>query len=380
MVRGIVRRIAVYLFVFTLVLPAASMMAHFMYQKARSRVPPGASTLDMKIPWYLAHKDEYDVIFLGDSRTLTDIHPDLLAPYIGPRAVNLAHWATWMPMQYAIFRDLVGKIPPGTVVVWSVGHQNFQKQTLNAVYPVGFDGMLALFRFGYGPNDILKSQAFFMPPLMLLMQADKLYRRIEQIMSLPLLRINGRGDEVRNPASFSDDLLKQYREMPGVGYAKAWYGDDGSIASIEQYKTNGAYLRTEMDPSFYRRKQKENEAMNDGSVEIPAADPESWGPFVGILEMCRKNGIRLIVNEVEDAPYRYATLRQKEIYRAFMRDTVQKTVGSYGFSYVRVDFDRLLSEDYFDHNHMNSKGVGKFTPLFGDALRRAIRERYPDAL
>jgi len=377
--RDVIRRIALYLLVFALVLPAASMVADFAYQKARARMPPGASTLDVKIPWYLAHKDEFDIIFLGDSRTLTDIHPDLLAPYIGPRSVNLAHWATWMPMQYAIFRDIAGEIPPGTVVVWSVGHQNFQKQNLNAVYPLGFDGMITLLRFGYAPADILKSQAFFMPPLMVLAQGDKVYRKIEQIMSRPVPRRGGKGDVAQASAPPPDDLMKKYRAMPGVGYAKAWYGDDGEIVSVEQYKTNGAYLRTEIDPSFYRKKQEVNSSGNE-RMDGFHADPESWDPFIEILEICRKNGVRLIVNEVEEAPYRYATPRQKEIYRGFMRDTVQKTVESYGFQYLRVDFDRLSSEDYFDYNHMNSRGVEKFTPLFGNALRRMIEEHYPDAL
>jgi len=75
------------------------------------------------------------------------------------------------------------------------------------------------------------------------------------------------------------------------------------------------------------------------------------------------------VNEFEDAPFIYGSTEHRELFRAFMRETVASRVRDEEAAYVRVDFDKLDDADYFDWNHLNSKGVKTFIPMLAEQLR-----------
>ena len=91
--------------------------------------------------------------------------------------------------------------------------------------------------------------------------------------------------------------------------------------------------------------------------------------FEATLNLFEKAGVHLIVNELEEAPFMYRTPKvQREIHEA-MRRVVATRVRALGFSYISVDFDKLTDDDYFDHNHLNSRGAAVFTPMLADQLR-----------
>jgi hypothetical protein len=83
----------------------------------------------------------------------------------------------------------------------------------------------------------------------------------------------------------------------------------------------------------------------------------------------------LVVNELEEAPFNYSTLENKDSWRRFMRDRIQSRVESRGFAYERTDLDRLRDDDYFDYNHLNSRGVEKYTPMMAEIIRRHLPVR-----
>ena len=82
--------------------------------------------------------------------------------------------------------------------------------------------------------------------------------------------------------------------------------------------------------------------------------------------------MQLIVSEIEEAPHQYPTAEHKAYFRKFMRDRVQRTVEAKEFPYVRADVDQLMDEDYFNYNHLNSRGIERFTPLLAKKLRDVI--------
>ena len=55
-------------------------------------------------------------------------------------------------------------------------------------------------------------------------------------------------------------------------------------------------------------------------------------------------------------------------WRNMMRDLVQPEVERRGFTYIRTNLDAIADKDYFDWNHMNSKGVDKYTTMLAQRL------------
>lgn len=58
-----------------------------------------------KVVRYINHKSAYKVVFVGDSRTFTDIQPRVVSPIIGRQSYNMASFGLWMPVQYLEFQD-----------------------------------------------------------------------------------------------------------------------------------------------------------------------------------------------------------------------------------------------------------------------------------
>ena len=42
--------------------------------------------------------------------------------------------------------------------------------------------------------------------------------------------------------------------------------------------------------------------------------------------------------------------------------------------YVRVDWRAFSDSDYFDYNHLNSQGIGKFTPQFAAHVKPYLEQ------
>ncbi len=107
-----------------------------------------------KIEYYRQHYNEYNVIYVGDSRTYCGMDPELLDKLLGTKSLNLATFAHWFPTQYPSFQDIVSFIPYKTIVVWSIGHQNFRQvhKIINTTYHIGFDNLFKYLRLGYSLN------------------------------------------------------------------------------------------------------------------------------------------------------------------------------------------------------------------------------------
>jgi hypothetical protein len=340
--------------------------------------------LDHKLRYYQDHAHEYDVVFIGDSRTYCDIHPDLFDAYRGTHSVNLSRFAHWFPTQYPFVKDLIPQLAPGTSVVWAVGHQNFfpVEGETSDVYPISSGDMLSYLEWGFSWSRMFKNFAEFNPFFRLYVDRGKIRKKLLDLSDKPIWFFTG----MRIPSPIPkiqetiEALYLRLSNDPGVARVEV-LTDRDRITSVVLYKRSGSYYRMELDYEYFRTKQTQLLLEMGGKLSdeaarawpMPAVPDESyWKLFVHMLEMFKRAGTRLIVVELEEAPFAYRNLFIREQYRTFMWRTVRPAVESYGFYYVRLPLDQLDDTDYFDFNHLNSRGIEKFTPLLSQALKPYI--------
>ncbi len=348
------------------------------------RAKPG---LHAKIDHYRRHRAEYDLIFVGDSRTYCGISPTELDPLLGTRSFNVSTLAHWFPTQFSSLQDLLPHVPADTVVVWSIGHQNFRRVgagEVNGTYPIRARNVPRYLRWGHRWSSLQANVITYFPGLRIYSNRAHLRALLEGLWGRPL-RSGGpattteRTEEKTSlplpevsPRSISpqevERRMAQLRADPSTLWVEPFYSGP-AVTSLSVHQRGGNYVRVELDEPYFRAMQAELAAdLKPEPVDRFVADPESWQAFLGIVELFDRYGVRLVVNEFEEAPYHYEVSHNRDLYRDFMRD-VRRFFESRGTPYVRVDFERLRDDDYFDYNHLNSKGIPVFSRMFADALR-----------
>lgn len=370
----------------------------FSYRHARAGAH--ASALQ-KTRHYEACADGYDVIYLGDSRTYCGIHPSALDSLLGTHSINLSMFAHWLPTQYAQFKELVPMIPAGTTVVWSLGHTNFRPigdSWWNAdTYPLSWHHLPAFLRWGYPMRRLLAS----VPPLHSFAELrhwcrigyTKLRGRLSRVVWTRMLKRAVPSAAARPAATYTAvedhvivDLVARCTEEPGAERVTVLYDDD-LATSLEILRDDGAYRRVELVGEYFRDKQREHaEDLTRKVGEIESADvlehpftgpgrpedlphPAFWKTFLGILDLFEGRDLTLIVNEMSEAPYTYVTAARREAFRAFLGNQVRPEVERRGHIYTVADFRSLTDADFFDYNHLNSRGIAKYTPLLARELQ-----------
>ncbi|HZT87372.1 MAG TPA: hypothetical protein VFA12_05335 [Stellaceae bacterium] len=375
------------------------------YVYARFFFPPvqptsaGTTTLINRLAWYKTHAADFDLVFLGDSRTYTGIHPELLDPMLGTSSINLGSFSNWFPTQLPFAQNLLPALAPGTSVVWSVGHQNFVPFTeVQRVYPVGFVNAARYLTWGVPTKGVSDNLLYYNPALYFLSQRSEIRQDFLDLLShhFPVgswesasafAGTTGRDMAQPHPAaSLSPEvatLKAQWERNPNVVYVDV-LRDQKAITSLTVYFRRGSYYRIEIDPEFFRRRQKEcvtqqgkrcyRRIRNEFFGDPPQPNPAYWRLFHEILNTFQRYKIHLIVNEMEEAPFVYGSFEERELYRKFMRDNVEPAVRAHGFDYIRTGaFDQLHDDHYFDFDHLNSRGIEIFTPLLAQRLRPLVR-------
>ncbi len=364
-----------------------------MYFQNRDCVPVlTTDNLREKERFYRTYSSKYDLVFVGDSRTYCGIHPDLIDKNLGSHSINMARFAHWFPTQYPYYQDLVKNIPAGTTVVWSIGHQNFVPATsIQPVYPIKLKNVPSYLIWGYSIESLADNLIHYDPLTQLIAARTKMREALNGFMQKPV-EFNNAVAHVpnagANPGAVAapvntlkaeeQKLEAEYRKDPSV-YGVCFPEEDGKIASVVLMKYGGSYYRIERDPSFFRRKQAETHAKVL-SKPLPAnfvfePSPEYWHTFKNTLELFKKNNIKLVVNEMEEAPHNYHNMQERAEYRRFMREQVEPCVRQLGFAYTRVDYSQFADDDYFDYNHFNSKGCDRYDKMLAEQLQPIIRRR-----
>lgn len=362
---------------------------------------------------YLRHAERYDLVFLGDSRTFCGIDPLRLDPRLDTHAINLATMGHWFPNQYAQMLELVPRLPPGTTVVWSIGHVNFNRseQPFNHTYPVGWRNIPRYLALGYRWEQLTENlkrdaPAWFrtVPGLGFYVETLRLNTTLHRYLAAPLGRPpSAPGDDApsgieasaaqqgsgglpelgREERRYFADLpspwppgnldaylaLAHRRDGPEVQSIRPWM-EGGRITSAAIVTRRGNHVRIEIEPAYFRARQREMAAhLEPAPARAFEPDPARWRTFVAILDLFAGHDVRLVVNELEEAPYFYRDPGRAEHYRGFMRDRVRPFVESRGVPYVRTSLEQLDDADYFDFNHLNDRGIDRFTPMLAEALR-----------
>jgi hypothetical protein len=166
-------------------------------------------------------------------------------------------------------------------------------------------------------------------------------------------------------------LQAYYAADPTVSRVRPWI-DGGRITSVEVITKRGHYTRIELDSLYFRDKQRELEAQVVAATGEGSHSRAYWNTFVGTLDLFQRHHVRLVVNQVEEAPYQYAVGQNRAVSDAFM-SRVRAEVERHGFPYLCVNWQGFRDADYFDYNHLNQRGVERFTPMFASALRPLLR-------
>ncbi len=402
MFRDVCKRLGQYAFIFLMF--SALLNAGFVGWLGKDRPKPTPSRMRLasfqlgqickmpdKMVWYRHHARECDLIFLGDSRTYCAFDPEGIDPLLGTRSINLAQWAHWFPTQYPHFKALLPLVPPDTVVVWSIGRCNFHSSgPFNSNYLIGLEDAWRYLAWGHSwkalePN-LATTMANGWNKVTWWWPAchDRPAALAKMAKQFPGLS-PPRPDSNRRLAHQEefDAIRLRFASSPHVSGVSPLIDGD-SITSAAIFKSRGNYLRIEIDHDYFRAKQcawpesirdKPQPAAGTSTAAAPVqAEPAFWRNFIAIVDLFEKYKIRLVVNEVEEAPWVYAHSQGNQADRAFMQ-TVADYVRQRGFTYVRVDWDQFHDADYFDYNHLNSDGVARFTPLIAEQLRPHVGTR-----
>lgn len=388
------RNVMVYLALLTLALSTASGAVYIISIYNKENADSFATTLlKGKMNLYKSEASKFDVVFIGDSRTYCGIHPYKLNPKLNINSVNLSYFANWFPTQYPMAVDLVESAPKNTTVVWSVGHQNFFPSAgIKGIYPIGIKRIPEYMDAGFKFGDILKNILYFNPLTTFFVQRETIYNLMQARLENRIFTINPAGEAQINE-SISSNHLGKVISKNDVQYLKTFYENDSAInnvtitednghaTSLVAYPNLGGYVRVEIDRDYFRNKQNERLANKGGMLTESEAesrwsgsspDPRYYELFKKIISVFKKNNVRLIVNEIQEAPFMYQGNYNYNKWREFMDKYVRSYVEDQGFVYTRPDYSQLSNDDYFDYNHLNLQGINKYSILLANELRPHI--------
>ena len=356
----------------------------------------GQHALMRKVKYYQEHANNYNLLFIGDSRTYCGIHPDLLDPITGFHSINLSNFANWFPTQYSLVEDIIPFIPKGTTVVWTIGYQNFEHMNaVHRIYPIKFSNALWYIWWGVREKQLFDNVFFYNRAFHFLAEHGETRKKFLSYLSKPIpqpsIALIGsafgapltpqQAGLIQDPnmISAADEkaILSYYQQQPSVS-SVSLTRDNGKVNSVVLDMIGGSYYRIEMTPAFFRMKQYgagDPQTITDDEARSQPINPPDAGLltlFEKILIMFKKNNINLIINEIDEAPYTYRNPIYRSRVRQMTRDIARPLAERYGFHYITTDLDQLNNSDYFDYNHLNSNGIEKYTKMLGAALINQI--------
>jgi hypothetical protein len=331
---------------------------------------------------------KYDILFVGDSRTYCGIHPEYLDPLLGTRSINLASFAHWFPTQFAMIRDL-GPSLSGRTVVWTIGHQNFTAINIQPVYPVKIGHAVDIVRMGLNMTGLANSLLQSYTLTRGVAEKTQLLGDLQSLLQIPAPPAKVEPRKGNTPAvgafvsTVSQDKAQQsatnlgraLKHDPTVASFSPVY-DSGAVTSVVIYHHAGGYERVEIDQDYFRWQQKRitpKPMTNEAAAHyVFEADHRMLKLFDVMLDEFKRSGAKLIVNEIEEAGFMYAHPKIRAAARLFMQTEIRRRVEAAGFTYVRADLDRLEDADFFDYNHLNSRGIAKYSPMLAELLKPSL--------
>ena len=349
--------------------------------------------LEAKTQHYLSSPSQYNLIFLGDSRTYCAIQPDLVDAALGSHSYNLSRFSHWFPTQYAQIMDIIEAIPQNTTVVWSVGHQNFSaSNVIRRIYPIRVGYVPDFLTMGFTLSDLVDNVTYYHPLTHFFAKRSDFRERVmnvwgEDLLTLEEIQPTASGtsadgshvsrNERQKLKAKSAYLIRQFQN--DYSYAVRVLEEKSRITSVVLYKRQGSYHRIELDREFFRIKQKEKLIELGGTVtgiqledamKTVEGDEKYLHLFERVLGEFKRHGIDLVVNEFQEAPFTYRSPTYRKAWSIFMQTKIKPLVEAYGFQYITVDFENLKDWHYFDYKHLNDRGIRVFTPMLVEQLKQ----------
>lgn len=336
--------------------------------------------LSEKFEYYKANKDSFNLVFVGDSRTYTNIHNFMLDSLLNSKSFNHAVWANWFPTQYAFLVDFLPQIPDSTTLVFSFGHQNFIGGEIQETYPINRSIISQYYSWGFSFTELLKPISISDNEIHKIVFLEKnRHRRAIKVGLSKLIAVifsKNKGSnrdkksftENRNDsnkeASRANSLNAYYRSIPEVSFSSIKFQDE-TPTSLEVYWKKGNYWRVEIVPQYFREKQNENYLELKKVYKAQSKfEPEQkyWNNFLAIAKLLGKHSKRLkiIVNEMEEAPYTYK-LSGRSIYNNFIKNDVLPILSENNLTSIKVGVNDFSDNYYFDYNHLNNIGSVAYT-------------------
>ena len=350
---------------------------HELYREADR-----SGSLIQKFKYYKKHHEDYDLIFVGDSRTYCNIQPYFVDQSFGSKSYNLAIFAHWFPTQYPFIRDLLESgTAKNKTVIWSIAVSNFIHAKgypiVQNSYPLKIKDIATYWSIGFPISELFNNTLYyhFLPIHYALEYTRSKSAKIDlslqkELFSKPL--DNNKGNLKPNESHipklpFTDKIQQEVF--------------NNHITSYTTLSTAGSYYRIELDHEFFRKKQREYSSQklstnNNNSNSLAEIDTQIYlyNLFIKILDEFKSHNINLIVNVVEEAPHVYGSKSDLAAHRNFMNNKIRKEVESRGFRFIGVNYDLFKDADYFDYNHMNSVGSTKYSVALGKILRQEARK------
>ena len=336
-----------------------------------------------KTKYFVKNRDHFNCVFIGDSRTFQAIDPQVIDHFLGTSSYNLGGAANWFETQYAQLSDILPTLSQDTIVVWSIGHNNFASpyNYVTASYPLRWSQLLLYWRYGFSWNELkgnfftyhlIGPYARWIPGLSVYKARTDYYEALKEKIDLPVVSPHAdfpkHKTEVRQMPNFFKFSIV-YREMmenKGVSKVSTVTGGD-KITGALIYKNRGVLLLMELDPEYFLQKKMEEERL-PVLEETFRPDPRYLKLFDAILDLFQKYKIRVVVNEFEYAPYAYGNSENYEKYNVFMKSIAER-VEKRNIPYVRVFRMLFNDDDYYDVNHLNYSGAEKYSAWLAKALK-----------
>ncbi len=383
--------LSIYTFSFLLVITGINVLVYLFHKDESTVIQLGG--LVSKTQHYLSNPSQYNLIFLGDSRTYCAIQPDLVDAAMGTRSYNLARFSHGFPTQYAQVMDILHAIPQGTMVVWSVGHQNFNEpDDIRRTYPIHLGQVPDYLHMGFRISELVDNVTYFNPFTHFFARRGEFRKSIMKAWKEVFLTWDqGQGmasDPTFDERGLAPEEQQKLREEMGYligqyqnaqSYAVRVLEERGMITSVVLYKRQGAYHRIELNKEFFRKKQEEALTALGGAltgrdltqaIDAVGGEAKYLRLFEQILRAFQQRGIQLVVNEFQEAPFTYRSPMYRKAWSDFMKKQIKPLVERYGFEYTSVNFDALEDEHYFDSRHLNNHGIQAFTPMLVERLNK----------
>jgi len=359
--------------------------------------PAAYSIPSSKVVTYLAQKERYRLLFVGDSRTYTDIQPRVVGPIVGRPAYNLASFGLWLPVQYLEFRDVFAKIPRDTVVVWSLSHRNFlpvgDRWWIPGQYKFDLMDGLEYALDGYPIPRIVREyeESPFSPVDLAVIARKRLIASLDRTIwrdgarKAPVNQQVGNGEMIgaaslveHNQAAAARiiERLRQDQQVNAISPVMR----DGVVNSVESTRIDGGYDRIIIDPAYFRKVQAGlwPQYRNSNAGCRFEANKVYMRTFEKILDLITRYHLRVIVNYIEDAPGSWSSDSERACGKQFMIETVVPTLARHGVEVVLPDLYPLIdfsNEWYFDESHLNTEGAAIYSKLLAAELVRVLDAR-----